>query len=323
MVYLATEMHLSQARIAKQMNIVRSTVQNILQKYSETDSVRDRPGRGRKRILSGAEEKRVVRKAKKEKCATEIVRELKAESGIVVGVDTVRRVIKKQGLSFLVKKKIEELSARNKEKRLAYATAMKDYNWKRVFFSDEKTFYLGATTNRAWQVPGKRKKYKVSRYPQKINVWAAAGSFMKSQLYFFKKNMDASLYQKVIRARLRNDRITFAPDAPSRLPTSYQFLQDNAKWHTADDSMSELQDLVDDRIIGHPAQSPDLNIMEDLWSHLDRKAKAAKIKTLVGLKRKLTMEWEKLPWSYIRKSVQSMRARLVECEERQGGRTDY
>ena len=67
-------------------------------------------------------------------------------------------------------------------------------------------------------------------------------------------------------------------------------LQDNAPWHTCDDSMSELQELVDDCIIGHPAQSPDLNIMEDLWSYLDRKAKAAKIKTLQGLKRKLMAE---------------------------------
>ena len=87
--------------------------------------------------------------------------------------------------------------------------------------------------------------------------------------------------------------------------------------------MSELQELVDDRIIGHPAQSSDLNIMEDLWSYLDRKAKAAKIKTLQGLKRKLTMEWQKLPWSYIRTSVQSMRTRLAECEKLQGGRTQY
>ena len=228
---LSTEMHLSPTRIATRMKIARSTVYHILGKHSETGSARDRPGRGRKRILTEADEKRVVRKAKKEKCATEIVRELKAESGIVVSVDTVRRVINKHGLRFLIKETVQELSARNKEKRLAYATAMKNYNWKTVVFSDEKTFCLGAMTNRAWQVPGKRKKHPVKRYPQKINVWAAAGSFMKSQLYFFKKNMDAPLYQTVVKRRLRNDRITFAPDAPARLPTSYQFLQDNAPWH--------------------------------------------------------------------------------------------
>ena len=78
-------------------------------------------------------------------------------------------------------------------------------------------------TNRAWQVPGKKKKHPVKRYPQKINVWAAAGSFMKSQLYFFKKNMDAPLYQTVVKRRLRNDRITFAPDAPASLPSAISF----------------------------------------------------------------------------------------------------
>ena len=90
---LSTIMHLSPTRIATRMKIARSTVYHILGKYSETGSARDRPGRGRKRILTEADEKRVVRKAKKEKCATEIVRELKANSGIAVSVDTVRRVI--------------------------------------------------------------------------------------------------------------------------------------------------------------------------------------------------------------------------------------
>lgn len=320
---MSTEMHLSLRRIAKRMKVALSTVQEILHKYSQTGFVRDRPGRGRKRTLTAGDEQRVVRKAKTEKCATEIVRELKAESGLVVGVHTVRRVIRKHGLRFLVKETVQELSAKNKDKRLAYARAMKKQNWKRVFFSDEKTFYLGAITNRAWQVPGKRKKYPVKRYPPKINVWAAAGSFMKSKLYFFKKTMDAPLYQKIIKSRLRNDRITFAPDVPPTLHARYEFMQDNATPHKAEDSMSELAELVDDRLIEHPAQSPDLNIMEDLWSYLDRKAKAAKIKTLAGLQRKLTAEWEKMPWSVIRNSVGTMRARLTECENLQGGRTHY
>ena len=39
-------------------------------------------------------------------------------------------------------------------------------------------------------------------------------------------------------------------------------------------------------------KAPDLNIMEDLWSYLDRKVKAAKIMTIQGLKRKQTHEGE-------------------------------
>ena len=73
----------------------------------------------------------------------------------------------------------------------------------------------------------------------------------------------------------------------------------------------------------HPAQSPDLNLMEDLWSYLDRKVRAANIKAIEGLKRRLTMEWEKLPWSYVRTSVKSMPSRLAQCVELEDGRTWY
>ena len=74
-IHLSTEDHLRPWRIAKTMNIAVSTVQDLLRKYSETGSVRDRPGRGRKRKLTIDDERKIVRKAKKEKCATEIVRE--------------------------------------------------------------------------------------------------------------------------------------------------------------------------------------------------------------------------------------------------------
>ena len=182
---MATEMHLGPRRIAKHIKCSKSTVQDLLHKYAQTGTVRDRPGRGRKRKLTEADEQRVVQKAKKEKCAPEIVRDLKTESGLVVSKRTVRQVIKSHNMQFLLKETVPELSATNKERRLTYARAMKKYNWGKVLFSDEKVFYLGAMTARAWQEPGKRKKYPVKRWPPKINVWAAAGRYMKSKLYFF------------------------------------------------------------------------------------------------------------------------------------------
>ena len=146
---------------------------------------------------------------------------------------------------------------------------------------------------------------------------------MKSKLYFFRTNMDGELYQKLIKSRLRADRFTLAPDCPVTLPQRYEFLQDNAKPHKAKKTMDDLAELVDNRIIEHPAQSPDLNIMEDLWSYLDRKVKLAKIKNIQGLKHKLTSEWNKMPWSVIRNSVKSMPRRLAECVEPEGGRTRF
>jgi len=63
--------------------------------------------------------------------------------------------------------------------------------------------------------------------------------------------------------------------------------------------------------------------MEDAWSYLDRMVKECNIKTIPELKRKLKQLWIDLPWNEIRKSVDSMPARLQQCLARKGGRTDY
>jgi transposase len=217
-IHLSTELHLKPLAIAKRVGCHRSAVYRILEKYWETNQTKDRPKRGRKRKISAEDEKKIIKKSKQGKNATEIAREHERETKVKVDPTTVGRLIATHNLKWLTRQQVEVLTDANKAKRLAYAQTMRSHNWSRVFFSDEKTFYLGATQTHAYQTPGKRKKYPVVRHPLKLNVWAAAGAYMKSQLYFFKENMDSSLYQKVIQARLREDRITLAPDCPATMP---------------------------------------------------------------------------------------------------------
>ena len=270
-IHLATEDHRSPTAIAKRVGVSRPTVYAVLEQYHETGTTKDRPGRGRKRKISAADEKKIIKKARKGQDATEIAREYERENKIKVDRTTIGRMINDHKLKWLKIKQVEELSAENKAKHLAYAHAMMQHNWFRVLFSDEKTFYLGATKTHAYQEPGKREKYPKKRHPPKLNVWAACGAHMKTKLYFFKENMNTTLYQKVIQARIREDRITFSPDCPATLPQRYEYVQDNPRWHKAKKTMKILEELVPSTIIDHPPQSPDLNIMEDLWSYLARK----------------------------------------------------
>jgi len=87
--------------------------------------------------------------------------------------------------------------------------------------------------------------------------------------------------------------------------------------------MQTLTETLGNRLIDHPPQSPDLNIVEDLWSYLNRKVQEANVKDLKKLKSVLQREWRKMRFEIIRTSVDSMSARLKEVINLDGQRTHY
>ena len=79
-VHYSTLEHLSIRRIAQKMQISKTTVAQLLKKFQQTGLVSDLARTGRKRKISEQEENRIVKKAKKEKPASEIAQELSQES---------------------------------------------------------------------------------------------------------------------------------------------------------------------------------------------------------------------------------------------------
>lgn len=308
--------------IAQKLHVTKRTVDNVLKKYSSTGSVKDQPGRGRKRKLSYTEKEKMVKKAKGGKDAPEIAREYSAKRGRI-SERTVQRALKEEGLSYLIIQETEALTEKNRKKRLKYAKENRRLKWSKVLFSDEKTFHVGGGSHKRWQDPQHRLKREVFRHPKKLHVWAAAGYFMKSKLFFFTKNLDSDLYQEIIENRLAEKHLTYASDCPKSLRKKWKFLQDNSRIHKAGASMEKLEDMIGNRLIEHPPQSPDLNIVEDIWSHLNRKVQEKNITDIEHLKSTLQREWQKLSFDVIRASVNSMPTRLKDVKNLHGRRTNY
>jgi DNA-binding transcriptional regulator YhcF (GntR family) len=308
------------SQLARSHKVQRNTVSQLLQKYQESGTVHDRTRSGRKRKFSEKEITKVVKKAKKErKAAPELARESKKK----VSVRTVRRYLNAGGVQWLRIKKKEKLSEAHKQERVEYAKEMKGYNWNTVLFSDEKKFVQGAVPRYAWQDPNDRIVEDKVPYPKKLNVWGAIGTHVKTKLYFFDENMNSDLYSKVLKRFLKEKNLIYAPKCPQELHNNWVFLQDNAKYHTTRKSMGMIEEMVGDRWIKHPAKSPDLNPMENMWSYLDRKVKAAKPQTIKSLKRTLTQAWNDLTWKYVAKSTESMPRRLQQCIKEKGERLKY
>src|SRR4051812_32578739 len=95
---------------------------------------------------------------------------------------------------------------------------------------------------------------------------SGGGTSLKSKLVFFQRLL--SFIEKQFAA-------SFAASALHLHPIAQQDCLENmsfcSRWHKAKKAMSDLKELVGENIIAHPAQSPDLNILEDLWSYLDKK----------------------------------------------------
>lgn len=148
-------------------------------------------------------------------------------------------------------------------------------------------------------------------------VWGAICSIGKLQLAFTSHKMDSNEYVEVLESKLQPFLNRF-----HRLPLRFQ--QDNAGIHTSRYTMDwfKAHNVI---LKTHPAVSPDLNIMENIWAMLVRRvyANGKQYRDKEELKKSILLEWDKLNLTEVEKLVQSMSDRVFQVVQRKGCYTDY
>ena len=98
---------------------------------------------------------------------------------------------------------------------------------------------------------------------------------------------------------------------------SFHFYQDNDSKHTAG-IVKEWLLYHYTRVIKTPPQSPDLNIIENLWQKLEVEIRKYEISCNDYLKKALLMEWNKISPDYTKQLVESVSNRLKAVVRQKG-----
>lgn len=100
------------------------------------------------------------------------------------------------------------------------------------------------------------------------------------------------------------------------------FQQDNALCHTSRTTRQWMEEN-NIRLLDWPAQSPDLNPIEHLWSTLKTRIRNHRIATKDSLKTALREEWNKITAEDCKKLVCSLPNRIDAVIRARGGPTKY
>ena len=212
-------------------------------------------------------------------------------------------------------------------KRLAFCKNhlfMTEDDWENVMFSDESMFRLinprAQTVRRSSTQRWYLQKFTVKKmkHPASVMIWGCfSGKGGQGSLYFLPLNctMKMDRYMSVLEEKL-------FPWMGFHHVT--QFLQDRAPCHKAKRATALLA-TQDFTVMDWPGNSPDLNLIENLWSIMKRKLKSDHtITSLPMLHSALKRMWvSNLEPSLFKKLARSMPKRLRDCIANQGQMTKY
>ena len=292
---------LSLGSISKRLNMPRASVQTIIQKYKSLLTTETLPRSGRKRKLTVADERLVVRKVRMnpELTTKEIAHYLEA-SGMNVSTSTIKRILHKNELKGCRARKKPLLHQRHRKARLKFARDHKDKDltfWKHVLWSDETKIELFGHNHQryVWRKEGEafhpnKSIPTVKHGGGSIMLWGCFAAAGTGQIQKVDGIMRKEQYLEILTHNLKSS-VRQLKLAWSQMDLSTG--QRSQVYGTRCQKVASRQQSKS--VLEWPSQSPDLNPIENLWNALKRRVRSKQTKTLDDLYQYCQEEWEKIP----------------------------
>lgn len=310
--------------IAKQIGVHESTIYRFLKKYDEVGTVTPSPRPGKQSKISNRDIRKIILIIKRSRKIS--LEQLREQAGLAhVSVATLSRAIKfrTRYKSRLCPRK-PFISIKNMRKRVQWCREHWGWtieDWRRVVWSDESPFTLRCSIReRAWVGPGDESNLNCMqgtvKHDTKINVWGCFAAHKVGRLHLIEGIMNKEMYLDILQTVAKPSIEDLFPD------DDYMFMQDNDPKHTSKVVQRWIRDEIN-TIDWWPANSPDLNPIENLWSILNRRCRHRTCNNAQSLFETLQTAWNTFTEVELTKLVDNMPKRMEAVLKAKGGPTRY
>lgn len=315
--------------VARLLNLPKSTVYSVWKKFSSNGSVENGKRSGRKYSINEHAARRLIRQMKgdRKKNLKVVTADYNNNNNVQVSQKTVWRRLRQFGFRRCVCKKKIRIRVANRVKRVRWCREKRNWtvqgNWKHVIFSDESQIVIGddnriyvwRKSDEAWLPecisPGVNRRLSVM-------IWGSITYNGVGTLSRVNGTINSDKYIEILENNLWPVIARHFPD------DNYIFMDDNAPVHRSRVTKAYIEEN-DIHGMEWPAQSPDLNPIENVWLTIKRKLqfRVNEINTVDDLYAKISEIWTSFSVDYIQSLYHSIPKRIRKVQRARGYITKY
>ena len=234
---------------------------------------------------------------------------------IEVAPRTIRRSLKEMNYKNSTPTRVPKLTDAQRRKRIEWCRKHLKFDWRRVILSDETTIELDLCKLRQCHPRGKRPEKSCTKFSRKLMFWGAICANRTGPLSKVSGTLNSDRYIELLETQLW-------PWMAENHCQGHRFQQDNAPCHVSKKSQAFFRNKKL-QVLDWPANSPDLNPIENIWGILKSAIEKRGPKTMDELEAMVLDEWTKIPKLTILNTIRSLPKRIEQVLERDGEKCDY